>query len=98
MPQSSDRPTIAELATVTTWLSGYQLLADPLLNKGTAFTETERDAFDLSGLLPPNIGVLDEQLSRRLQVLRSFKTDLERYSFLRGLHDANETLFPDASV
>ena len=63
MPQSSDRPTIAELATVTTWLSGYQLLADPLLNKGTAFTETERDAFDLSGLLPPNIGVLDEQLS-----------------------------------
>jgi malate dehydrogenase (oxaloacetate-decarboxylating) len=93
LPQSSERPTIANLTTVTTWLSGYHLLADPLLNKGTAFTEAERDAFDLHGLLPPNVGVLDEQLSRRLQVLRSFKTDLERYSFLRGLHDANETLF-----
>jgi malate dehydrogenase (oxaloacetate-decarboxylating) len=91
--KSSERPTIAELTTVTTWLSGYPLLADPLLNKGTAFTEAERDAFDLHGLLPPNVGVLDEQLSRRLQVLRSLKTDLERYSFLRTLHDANETLF-----
>ena len=58
-----------------------------------ASAETERDAVDLHGLLPPNIGVLDEQLSRRLQVLRSFKTDLERYTFLSGLHDANETLF-----
>jgi len=92
LSQSSDPPTIAELTTVTTWLSGYYLLADPLLNKGTAFTEAERDAFDLHGLLPPNVGVLDEQLSRRLQVLRSLKTDLERYSFLRTLHDANETL------
>lgn len=93
MRQASERPTVAELTTVTTSLSRYQLLADPLLNKGTAFTEVERDAFDLHGLLPPSIGVLDEQISRRLQVLRSFVTDLERYSFLRGLHDANETLF-----
>ena len=93
MPQSSECPTVAELTTVTTALSGYHLLADPLLNKGTAFTEAERDAFDLHGLLPPSIGVLDEHISRRLQVLRSFATDLERYSFLRGLHDLNETLF-----
>ena len=93
MPQSSERPTVAELTTVTTSLAGYHLLADPLLNKGTAFTEAERDAFELHGLLPPNVGVLDEQLSRRLQVFRSFGTDLERYSFLLGLHDANETLF-----
>jgi hypothetical protein len=91
--QSSERPTLAECTTVSTSLSGYDLLNDPLLNKGTAFTEAERDAFDLHGLLPPNIGVLDEQLSRRLQVFRSFGTDLERYSFLLGLHDANETLF-----
>jgi malate dehydrogenase (oxaloacetate-decarboxylating) len=80
-------------ACVTTTLSGYQLLADPLLNKGTAFSEAERDAFDLNGLLPPNIGTLDEQVSRRLQVLRSFQTDLERYAFLRDLQDTNETLF-----
>jgi malate dehydrogenase (oxaloacetate-decarboxylating) len=93
LQELSERPTVAELTTITTSLSGYHLLADPLLNKGTAFTEAERDMFDLHGLLPPNIGVLDEQLSRRLQALRNFKTDLERYSFLRGLHDANETLF-----
>ena len=93
MQQLSEHPTIAELTTVTTSLSGYQLLADPLLNKGTAFTEAERGMFDLHGLLPPNIGVLDEQISRRLHALRNFKTDLERYSFLRGLHDTNETLF-----
>ena len=93
MQELSERPTVAELTTITTSLSGYHLLADPLLNKGTAFTEAERDMFDLHGLLPPNISVLDEQLSRRLQALRNFKTDLERYSFLRGLHDANETLF-----
>ena len=76
-----------------TSLTGYQLLADPLLNKGTAFTEAERDAFDLHGLLPPNIGTLEEQVSRRLQVLRSFETDLERYAFLRDLQDMNETVF-----
>jgi malate dehydrogenase (oxaloacetate-decarboxylating) len=93
LQQVSEHPNIAELTTVTTSLSGYQLLADPLLNKGTAFTEAERGMFDLHGLLPPNIGVLDEQISRRLHALRNFKTDLERYSFLRGLHDANETLF-----
>ena len=84
MQQLSEHPTVAELTTVTTSLSGYHLLTDPLLNKGTAFTEAERDMFDLHGLLPPNIGVLDEQLSRRLQALRNFKTDLERYS--AGIH------------
>jgi malate dehydrogenase (oxaloacetate-decarboxylating) len=78
---------------VETSLSGYQLLANPLYNKGTAFTEEERDMFDLNGLLPPTIGTLDEQVSRRLQVLRSFQTDLERYAFLRDLQDTNETLF-----
>jgi hypothetical protein len=78
---------------VKTALSGYELLNDPLLNKGAAFTEAERDAFDLHGLLPPNIGTLEEQASRRLQVLRSFDADLERYTFLRELQDTNETLF-----
>src|SRR5258707_8751624 len=74
-------------------LSGYELLANPLLNKGTAFTEAERNAFELHGLLPPNIGTLDEQVWRRMQVLRSFETDIERYAFLRELQDTNETLF-----
>jgi malate dehydrogenase (oxaloacetate-decarboxylating) len=83
----------ATAAFVTTALSGYELLADPQFNKGTAFSENEREAFDLHGLLPPNVLTLDEQVSRRLQALRGFETDLERYAFLRELQDTNETLF-----
>lgn len=79
--------------SVTTALSGYELLANPQLNKGTAFSDIERDAFDLHGLLPPNVSRLDEQVSRRLRALRGFETDLERYAFLRELQDTNETLF-----
>ena len=70
---------------------GYELLNDPLLNKGIAFTEAERDTFELHGLLPPHFGVLDEQVARRLEALRSFETDLERYNFLRDMQDNNET-------
>ncbi len=66
----------AASAFVTTALSGYELLADPQLNKGTAFSETERETFDLHGLLPPNVATLDEQVSRRLQALRGFESDL----------------------
>src|SRR5262249_32564478 len=73
--------------------AGPDLLSNPLFNKGTAFTETERDMFDLHGFLPPHIGTLDDQIRRRLQALRTLKTDFERYMFLRGLQDANETLF-----
>ncbi len=91
--QSSGRSAAAETGTVTTPLFGFRLLSDPLLNKGTAFTEAERDVFELHGLLPPHIGTLGEQVSRRLMVLRRFTTDLERYAFLRELHDNNETLF-----
>jgi malate dehydrogenase (oxaloacetate-decarboxylating) len=74
-------------------LTGFDLLNQPMLNKGTAFSEAERDAFALHGLLPPHDGTLDEQLARRLAALRSFETDFERYTFLRGMQDNNETLF-----
>jgi malate dehydrogenase (oxaloacetate-decarboxylating) len=90
---ASRRPEAAEPGILTTSRTGWALLADPLLNKGTAYTEAERDAFGLHGLLPPHIGTLEEQVSRRLLVLRRFATDLERYAFLRELHDNNETLF-----
>ena len=78
---------------VVTPLAGYQLLGDSFLNKGTAFSERERDEFELHGLLPPRVATLDEQVSRRLQVLRGFATDIERYAFLRELQDTNETVF-----
>jgi malate dehydrogenase (oxaloacetate-decarboxylating) len=79
--------------TVETALSGYELLNDPLLNKGTGFTEAERDVFDLHGLLPPRVASLDMQVSRRLDAFRSQTSDLHRYVFLRGLQDTNEILF-----
>ena len=78
---------------IPTTRSGYELLSDPQLNRGTAFSDAERDAFALHGLLPPNVSTLDEQMSRALQALRQFETDLERYAFLRDVQDNNETLF-----
>ena len=78
---------------VATALSGYELLNDPLLNKGTAFTEDERDTFDLHGLLPPHVAELDYQVKRRLDAFRALGSDIQRYVFLRGLQDSNETLF-----
>jgi len=79
--------------TVETALSGYELLNDPLLNKGTGFSDDERDAFDLHGLLPPRVTPLDMQVKRRLAAFRSQASDLHKYVFLRGLQDTNETLF-----
>jgi len=78
---------------IETALSGYELLNDPLLNKGTAFTDAERDMFELHGLLPPYVTTLDLQVGRRLDALRPAASDLLKYIFLRGLQDTNETLF-----
>ena len=78
----------AELLT-----SGYQLLHDPVLNKGVAFTEQERDALGLRGLLPPRVSSQDEQVSRALENLRAKPSDLERYIFMIALQDRDETLF-----
>ena len=78
---------------IETSLSGFELLENPLLNKGTAFTPDEREAFGLHGLLPPHIGSLDVQLERRLTALRGLSSDLDRYNFLRELQDNTETLF-----
>jgi malate dehydrogenase (oxaloacetate-decarboxylating) len=74
-------------------LTGYDLLIHPRLNKGTAFTESERDAFGLHGLLPPHIGKLEEQRRRRKNGLDAETTPLQKYSFMRDLQDTNETLF-----
>jgi malate dehydrogenase (oxaloacetate-decarboxylating) len=80
-------------APVSTELTGYDLINNPLLNKGTAFTDAERDLFHLHGLLPPHVGTLEDQTRRRLEVLHAYETDFERYAFLRDLQDTNETLF-----
>ena len=74
-------------------LTGYDLLIHPRLNKGTAFTDSERDAFGLHGLLPPHVGTLEDQRRRRKKGLDEVDTSLQKYSFMRDLQDSNETLF-----
>ena len=74
-------------------LHGTDLLLNPRLNKGTAFSEEERDAFGLHGLLPPHIGTLEDQRARRMRVLASRETAFGKYSNMRDLQDTNETLF-----
>ena len=69
------------------------LLADPLTNKGTAFTAAERDRFGLHGLLPPHVGTLEGQIARRRRALEALPDDFHRYAFLRELQDTNEILF-----
>jgi malate dehydrogenase (oxaloacetate-decarboxylating) len=86
------QPTIDEKA-LEVFLSGFELINSPRLNKGTAFTDHERDVFDLHGLLPPHVGTIDEQLDRRMQALDAQSTGFNKYAFLRDLQDTNETLF-----
>jgi malate dehydrogenase (oxaloacetate-decarboxylating)(NADP+) len=72
---------------------GLALLRDPLLNKGTAFTEAERDALGLRGFLPAHVLSMEEQAARFLVNLRTLPNDLDKYIALNALHDRNEALF-----
>ena len=72
---------------------GREVLESPLLNKGSAFTEGERRALGLLGLLPPHVSTPDEQLARAYENLQRKTSSLERYIFLASLQDRNETLF-----
>jgi malate dehydrogenase (oxaloacetate-decarboxylating) len=76
-----------------TSVTGQQLLDDPLLNKGSAFSETERRELGLSGLLPPHTSTIEEQLARVYENYQRKDNDIERYVFLTALQDRNETLF-----
>jgi len=78
---------------VETSLTGLGLLSTPIFNKGTAFSEAERDEFSLHGLLPPQVGTLDQQVARRMKAFRGLHDDFARYTFMRDLQDVNETLF-----
>jgi len=73
--------------------SGVRILQDPVRNKGTAYTEAERDYLNLRGLLPPRVHSPAEQELRVLGNIREKPTDLERYLYLVALQDRNETLF-----
>jgi malate dehydrogenase (oxaloacetate-decarboxylating) len=77
----------------TTTLTGQLLLDNPLLNKGSAFSEDERRELGLLGLLPPHSSSIEEQLTRTYENYRQKQTDIERYIFLTALQDRNEILF-----
>jgi malate dehydrogenase (oxaloacetate-decarboxylating)(NADP+) len=72
---------------------GAALLRDPTLNKGTAFSEEERDILGLHGLLPPHVATQDEQLKRVLENFHRLETPLSKYIMLESLLDRNEALF-----
>ncbi|MEZ4514060.1 MAG: NAD-dependent malic enzyme [Chloroflexota bacterium] len=74
-------------------LTGVALLHDPEWNKGTAFTAAERDALCLRGLLPPRICTPEVQVQRVLGNFERKANDLDRYVYMIGLEDRNETLF-----
>lgn len=75
------------------YLRGQRLLEDPLLNKGAGFTEEERQAFGLTGLLRSAVNTLQQQVDRTLENYRQKSTNLERYIYLQAVQDRNETLF-----
>lgn len=74
-------------------LTDYALITNPLLNKGMAFTQQEREEFNLLGLLPSQETTLATQLARSYEAFRNKSSNLEKYIYLRDLQDSNETLF-----
>jgi malate dehydrogenase (oxaloacetate-decarboxylating)(NADP+) len=81
------------LAPASHPLRGYALLHNPRLNKGTAFTEAERRAYGLEGLLPPAVTNIDLQVARRHAEIANLESDLQKYLVLSDLQARNETLF-----
>ena len=73
--------------------TGYGLLHNPRLNKGTAFTEVERRAYGLEGLLPPAVTTIDLQVARRHDEIARLDDDLQKYLVLSDLQARNETLY-----
>lgn len=79
--------------TIKLSLAPEQILNDPLLNKGSAFTEEERDSLGLHGYLPCHISTIEEQVRRRYHNFCDQNTHLAKYSFLSSLQNRNEILF-----
>lgn len=72
---------------------GMNVLDDPQINRGTAFTLAERDHLGLHGLLPHGTETIDQQVDRSYEQFKTCETDVDRWEFLTQLHDSNEVLF-----
>jgi len=73
--------------------SGYEILHDPRLNKGTAFTDNERDMFGLHGLLPSQVENIEQQIVRVNEQVDHFNDSINKYVYLIQMLDNNQTLF-----
>lgn len=88
-----DQPTNKSKKYQEVTATDYALLLHPILNKGTAFSNQERQDFKLFGLLPPEESTIIQQRARSYEAFKNKKTDLEKYMYLRDLQDSNETLY-----
>jgi malate dehydrogenase (oxaloacetate-decarboxylating)(NADP+) len=88
------RPTAsADAPSLPVRKRGLDIVRDPLLNKGTGFADSERDALGLRGLVPPEVVSMDDQVRRVMENFHRQSSDLDRYTNLETLHDRNETLY-----
>ncbi|MCB0271778.1 MAG: NAD-dependent malic enzyme, partial [Bdellovibrionales bacterium] len=78
---------------ITTPLRGYDILYQPTLNKGSAFSQSEREELCLHGILPPHVSTIEDQCLRMYQSLQKKKSRLDQYMSLIALAHRNETLF-----
>uniref|UniRef100_A0A2P2MKM3 Malic enzyme n=1 Tax=Rhizophora mucronata TaxID=61149 RepID=A0A2P2MKM3_RHIMU len=89
--------TATEDQFVTPWsisvASGYSLLRDPHHNKGLAFTDKERDAHYLRGLLPPAVISQELQVKKMMHIIRQYQVPLQKYMAMMDLQERNEKLF-----
>ena len=69
------------------------VLRDPLANRGTAFTESQREQLGLAARLPPRVETIEDQAARAVDLVRAKASAIERYAFLSALQNENETLF-----
>jgi malate dehydrogenase (oxaloacetate-decarboxylating)(NADP+) len=93
MQVMSDNNKTASQQNVESSRRGIDILHNPRFNKGTAFTEAERDALNIRGLLPPRVFTQKEQQARVLGNFRRKNSDLEKYIFMVALQDRNECLY-----
>jgi len=89
---------MTKISSVKHESTGFDVLHDPALNKGTAFTEEERDKLGIRGLLPPRVFTQEEQDRRVLENFNRKGSDLQKYIFLMGLQDRNENLFYETVI
>ncbi|WP_085830842.1 hypothetical protein [Collinsella vaginalis] len=72
---------------------GYEILSDPFLNKGTAFTMEERERLGLVGLLPPHVQTIEEQADQAYKAYSAQESDVARRHYLMDVFSRNRTLF-----